>query len=254
MIPACWGDDLSDDALHGRVVSFVKDAQEPTLTVPEIDDYYATITPRSVFFKNIVPGGKLLDLGAGDGMMSVFRDWPAFKRTDIGMYAVSLAKGERFDQYDGYELGNFDDAFPDFGGRPFDAVLCAHFIEHIKDPERCIRWIAERLKPDGRLYLEWPHSVSKRMPSSSVFKALGLDVSTTRFSDDATHIEAWNIDLICGLLHRYGLMTEIVGRTHYPYLARAMRDVGIKTRNQVYGTFAIWGFVGWAQYVVAAKR
>src|SRR5215469_5762343 len=118
MIPACWGDDLSDDALYRRVVSFVNEAREPSLAVTEIDGYYATITPRSVFFKNIVPCGDLLDLGAGDGIMSVFRDWPAFKRSDIGMYAVSLAKGERFDQYNGYELGNFEDEFPDFGGRP----------------------------------------------------------------------------------------------------------------------------------------
>lgn len=254
MIPACWGDHLGDDELHRRTVSFVKDAGEPQLTIPEIDTYYATITPRSVFFKNIVPGGELLDLGAGDGTMAVFREWPAFKRSDISMYAVSLAKGERFDQYDGHELGNFEEAFPDFGGRPFDAILCAHFIEHVKDPDRCIRWIAERLKPGGRLYLEWPHSISKRMPTRAVFTALGLDCSTTRFSDDGTHVEAWDTHLICGLLHRYGLMTEIAGRTHYPYLARQMRDAGIKTRNQVYGTFAIWGFVGWAQYVVAARQ
>src|SRR5262245_26098599 len=112
----CPLDGFDDIEFVRAVLSFIRGADEPTMTQVEIDNYHATIAPRSVFFKNIQYGGELLDLGAGDGTMAIFREWPAFKRTDIRMYAVSLAMGSHFNKYDGYELLNFDELFPDFQG------------------------------------------------------------------------------------------------------------------------------------------
>jgi SAM-dependent methyltransferase len=170
------------------------------------------------------------------------------------MYAVSLDLGTYFPRWDGYELLNFEHEYPNFDGRVFDAILCAHFIEHLKDPERCIRWMAHRLRPGGRVYLEWPHSVSKRMPSSSTVRGMGLSVSTINFFDDRTHVETWEMVSICDTLQRNGLIVEAVGRIHYPFLAAEMRDICMKSHDPVHGTFSIWGFCGWAQYIAASKH
>jgi hypothetical protein len=52
-----------------------------------------TASPRVRFFKSTQPDARLLDLGAGDGGMEVFRQWLSPPREDIRMYAVSLEMG-----------------------------------------------------------------------------------------------------------------------------------------------------------------
>jgi SAM-dependent methyltransferase len=249
----CPLDALDDDALTDSVLGFVLNVQEPKLSIGELDEYYATIAPRSIFYKNISTNADLLDLGAGDGTMVNFREWPVFKRDDIGMFAFSLETGCHFPRYNGYELGDFEEKFPEFDGRFFDAILCAHFIQHLRDPERCIQWISQRLKRGGRFYPEWPHAISKRMPKSAAIRALGLNVSTTNFFDDGTNVETWEMTSICQMLRTHALSTEVIGRTHYPFLAKELKNVSLKTDNQVHGTFAVWSFSAWAQYVAGAK-
>ena len=61
------------------------------------------------------------------------------------MFAFAIERGGMFDRYDGYELGSWPDVKPDFGGRQFDAVFAANFIEHIDQPIEFIRWAVNRL-------------------------------------------------------------------------------------------------------------
>ena len=35
----------------------------------------------------------------------------------------------------------------------YDAVLCAHVVEHLDDPAGAVTWLASRVRPGGRLYL-----------------------------------------------------------------------------------------------------
>lgn len=35
----------------------------------------------------------------------------------------------------------------------YDAVLCAHVVEHLDDPAAAVAWLASRVRPGGRLYL-----------------------------------------------------------------------------------------------------
>jgi 2-polyprenyl-3-methyl-5-hydroxy-6-metoxy-1,4-benzoquinol methylase len=235
------------------MMSWVGESNAPTLTVPEIDNYSASVAPRSVWFKNLPVGSKLLDIGAGNGMMSAFKGWPAYARQDIKMYALSLFEGEHFAKYDGFELGNFEAQLPQFGDVNFNALLCAHFIEHLKDPERCIRWMSSRLSKNGKLYIEWPHSVSKRLPRNTIFKEKGLNVTTTNFFDDGTHVETWEMDFLANLLTKHGFVIQSAGRVCLPFLATQMKDHAKVSNNSVHSTFAVWFYTGWPQYLVAEK-
>lgn len=250
---SCPSDQMSAAQLRSMLLAFAA-ATEPSIhTKVELDNYYSTITPRSIFFKNLPRNATLLDLGAGNGTMSVFKEWPSYKRPDIKMYATSLEKGELFDKYHGYEISNFEKQFPDFPGISLDAVLCAHFIEHLRSPERCIKWISDRLTSGRRLYLEWPHAISKKLPSGAAVRAAGLNVTTVNFSDDRTHVEPWDFRRIKECLSGAQFQIESAGRIHMPYLSSALRNCGKETGDQVYGTFSIWTLVGWAQYIVASK-
>jgi 2-polyprenyl-3-methyl-5-hydroxy-6-metoxy-1,4-benzoquinol methylase len=255
--PHCWADALDEDALQANFANWLAKNKVGSFEQRDkivLDEYHGAITPRSIFLKNLRADAAVLDLGAGNGMLTAFKSWPGIKRPDIKMYAVSLGIGEHFHLYQDYEINDFEKSFPQFDGMAFDAVMCAHFIEHLRDPDRCIRWIASRLAPGGRVYLEWPHVVSKKLPKSSFFSANGLNVMTSNFYDDGTHIEAWNMNDIVNMCHRSGLALETFGRIHFDRVATLFNQLAHATGDSVYGTFSVWLRVGWPQYLVAYKR
>jgi hypothetical protein len=132
-------------------------------------------------------------------------------------------------------------------------VIAAHFIEHLTDPARFIGWIADKIKPTGRIFLEWPHPFSKRMPTRDFFSERGITAFTTNFMDDSTHIEAWPVETIIKIANTKGLAVESLGRILFPEVAAQLRDKARDQNDIVAGTFSIWAAVGWAQYIVLSK-
>jgi SAM-dependent methyltransferase len=247
-------DHLEEEHLSTFIMSWIQNWQAPSISIEDVDIAFNAVTPRSIFVKNLRRGVNLLDVGAGEGTLAVYRTWPLFPRSDIRMYALSLTKGERFDDYDAYELKNFREIDDVFAGVDIQAFVCCHFIEHMTDPRRTIEFFRRRLGPGGRIYLEWPHPISKRMPSRTSFIGRGIQVSTVRFDDDATHIEAWSMTELSTILREKGFAIETAGRTYFPFLADELRNHGCTQSDPVRTTLAVWAFVGWAQYLVAVKQ
>lgn len=235
-----------------RVLQWLSKAEKPSLTKEQIRSYFQTITPRSQFFKTLPKNATVLDLGAGSGALSVLRNWPPPQRHDVDIYAFSLTVGEQFREYVAYEIGDFEQRKPEFDGRIFSAIVCAHFLEHMRDPEACLHWIASRLKAEGRLYIEWPHPISADMPTlGEVREATGIDVMTINFYDDKTHQALIEPYATRYTLEECGFDVESGGRIRFPFIADEMRNIALSDRDPYFLTMAIWHFVGWAQYYIA---
>jgi SAM-dependent methyltransferase len=153
------------------------------LSRERVIELYFTFHPRTAFLKNLPRSASVVDIGAGDGSLSVFASWPEPKRTDLSLHAYSIEKGKSFDKFDSYELSDWNLAPPEFQGRKFDAIVCAHFIEHIADPVSFVDWAARKLNPGGRVYLEWPSPASLTLPPRSELEALGVPLMISRFDD-----------------------------------------------------------------------
>lgn len=192
-------------------------------------------------------------MGAGNGSLSIYKEWPNIARPDLDLYGVSLDPIEKADKYKGVSISNFEKTPRPFPNVQFDAVLAAHFIEHLADPTSFIQWICSQLKPGGRMYFEWPHAISRRMPTRDFFISRGLPVFTTQFMDDTTHVEPWAAETIMDLALAAGLGVETWGRIVLPQIAGLMRDQARERQDIVSGTFAVSAAVGWAQYVVLTK-
>ena len=244
-------DGLSESGLSDAVYEFFRTAEDRYDQYDEIHYAYNSLLPRLNFMKNVRRNSTILDLGAGDGALSVYRDWPLNKRSDMRMLALSLIKGESFDNYESYELKNFEETTDIFTNENIDSVICCHFIEHMKSPDSTIQFLARRLKNRSRVYLEWPHEISKRMPPRLSLIENGHNVSTTRFDDDGTHVETWNMDLIVELLGKHGFKIETVGRVIMPNISADLRDVSKRNNEIVGNTLSLWTYFGWAQYVIA---
>lgn len=213
-------------------------------------ELYFTHHPRTSFLKTLPMGAMVADIGAGDGSLSVFRGWPSPERKDLRLYAYSIEKGRLFDEFEGYEISDWNTAPPDFDGNTFDAVICAHFIEHIADPASFVDWAAAKLNPGGRIYLEWPSPNSLDLPSRTELEKAGVPLVISRFDDDHTHRDLPDRDAIIAAFLAKGFLIEARGIVRLPWLEDEMlahfRDADDGFPRQA----AFWSYSGWSQYLV----
>jgi SAM-dependent methyltransferase len=223
----------------------------PSLDASAMDSILHAMSPRVRFLKSAPACARLLDVGAGDGAMEMFRQWLPPRRDDIRMYAVSLEKGERFGQYDGFELGNFNHAKPDFGGLTFDAMLVCHFVEHIDGGLGAfLAWAKTRLAPGGRVYVEFPSLYSKLAPKRADLIARGLQASCCNFYDDHTHVDTISLEDTRQTLEDHGFFVEESGYWRNPYLEDALIRRGYAEKNEYLATVGVWMKTYFCQYAV----
>lgn len=218
-----------------------------------VAELYFTFHPRTAFFKALASGAEVVDIGAGDGSLSVFRSWPEPKREDLKIYAYSIEKGKYFDDFSGYEISDWNVSQPEFEGKCFDAVLCAHFIEHIEDPASLVVWAARKLRKGGRIYLEWPSPNSLSLPPRKELERLGVPLMISRFDDDHTHRSLPDADAIAGAMRNNGFAIESHGIVRLPWLEDEMLSYK-DAADGFYRQAAFWSYTGWCQYIMAELR
>ena len=210
--------------------------------------------PRAQFIKTLPRDAHVLDFGAGDGGLVVFRSWPAPKREDLTFYGYSLEPIARARAYQAVEIARFEDQAPQFGGRRFEAVFCSHVIEHLSDPDAFLDWAKQALVARGRLYLEWPAQTTLALPGRNELLAHGVDVMVSNFFDDASHqVLPDRSALIAGLEAR-GFAIEQVGIIRLPLFEDELLAHDQREPNSGYRLQAYWSYTGWCQFIVAQKH
>lgn len=216
-------------------------------------ELYFTFHPRTAFLKTLPSDARVADVGAGDGSLSVFRGWPSPERKDLKLYAYSIEKGRLFEDFEGYEISDWNSTPPEFNGQMFDAIICAHFIEHIAEPASFIAWAARKLNKGGRIYLEWPSSNSLTLPPRGELEKAGVPLIISRFDDDCTHRDLPDADMVADEMQARGLAIESRGIVRLPWLEDEIlahyRDAADGFARQA----AFWSRTGWSQYIVAER-
>lgn len=109
-----------------------------------------------IMFLKAVPGGRVLDVGCGNGeRLELLRSlgW-LVQGVDFDETAVQEAKRKGLDVECGelLSVGYLADSF--------DAVISSHVIEHVPEPTAMLEECARILKPGGRLVLVTPNAES----------------------------------------------------------------------------------------------
>jgi len=212
-------------------------------------------SPRVRFIKSLPLGSKVLDLGAGEGSMAIFKQWLEPKRPDLSMYALGLVKGSHFEMYDGYELKDFDTSESLFPGIQFDAVYTSNFVEHIEGGiDRLAPWAASQLKSGGLLYVEGPSVGMEMLPHTADMIAAGLQVSTMNFFDDLTHRRTETLERTREAIESAGFFIEQSGYWRNRFLEGEALRMGYREGETVLTTLSIWMKYLVEQYVVAVKK
>lgn len=247
-----------DNLTESQINEYIRDwigTETPALTDPQtLDQVFNYSLPRTLFLKNLPLNSVVMDVGAGEGSLINYKGWPFFDRSDLEIHALSLEKGRYFDRYNSYEIKNFETEPDIFPGRIFDAMVCCHFLEHMHDLSSTIKFFANRIRTAGRLYLEWPHPITKIFPASRSMLDLGAHITTLNFFDDHTHVEAWPGNDVALLLQDAGFAIEATGRVHLPWLGDQLKSHALKNQDLTRMTVGTWAAMGWSQYLIASRN
>ena len=237
------------------IAAWSEPSQETIMTLDDAIESFHLFGPRARFLKTLPLNASVLDAGAGDRSSIFYKEWPRPKRADLTMYAWAGQKGENFALFNDHEVGFWPQQPPDFGGRSFDAVFSANFIEHIDDPDVFIRQCVARLNNNGRIYLEWPREESLNLPSKKDLAELDVRVMTGHYHDDGTHrrVPPHLSDVISTLIDSGADIIE-QGVASVPMVDQQLAIHARRTNDLVLMTLAYWSVTGWCRYIVAERR
>lgn len=196
----------------------------------------------TAFTQQLPKNARLLDVGCGNFA-------PLYAKTlrpDLYYVGLDIDGGAQPDirktVVDEYHLTRpevFDEAISAFGSGKFDAVICAHNIEHTQKPFQVLEAICNVLRPTGRLYLSFPSEKTSRLPHRK---------GTLNFYDDVTHVwlppfndvivclQQNGIDVIHQIREYHPLIYSLIGMITEPYSAFSGR------LGPLGGTWALYGF------------
>ncbi len=108
---------------------------------------------RLAIVRKFVPGGRLLDVGTGDGRFLEAAQKAGFEvaGTEVSATGVSYARQRGFDVY----LGQITDL--ELPTVNFDVVTMWHVLEHVPEPAAVLRKLYALLRPGGILAVAVPN-------------------------------------------------------------------------------------------------
>jgi SAM-dependent methyltransferase len=169
---------------------------------------------------------RVLDVGCGPG-------WLAQALRDRGHHVVGvdMVAYDGVDQRtDHFICADLDAGLPTDTGEPFDVVIAADVLEHVRDSERLLRDLVSRLA-DGGVVLASVPNISHWYPRTRI--ALGFFGYDQRGILDRTHLRFFTRRSFVQLVGRTGLTVNSTRHTGLPFDA-----VGLGGRSGIAGRVA----------------
>jgi 2-polyprenyl-3-methyl-5-hydroxy-6-metoxy-1,4-benzoquinol methylase len=139
--------------LFRRAAASTKESgnQYDGLTIYAVEGLHRFIADRLKEF--VLPGGRVLDLGAGSGAISARLCDMGFSVTAVDIVADNFRLHGRVPFY----TVNLNGSFADVVGPAFDGIVAAEVVEHLENPRNFLRQCHAALAHGGTLLLSTPN-------------------------------------------------------------------------------------------------
>ena len=234
------------------LLAWISQSCSSEVAVHDAHDWYLIQLPRIVYLKNLPENSVLLDVGAGDGSLILFRDWLAFSRLDLVFVGLSMEPGLHTERYDEFHTCDLDKEKPILRKSP-TAIIACQLVEHVKDYRELLKWFFELLPSGGTVFIDWPSPHTVDLPSRKVFESKGYDITTLNFFDDRTHTNAISIEEIVSSAKELGFLIVNQGMVDMPYLASRLRDEGRMKNDGYLLSMAMWLRTNFVSYCTLRK-
>lgn len=172
---------------------------------PEGDLYYAR--DRSSIYPHVESGQhRILDLGCGAGIVGKRLKELGRAKHVIGVEIFKPVADQAAKYYEQVFQGDIeamDLNFPE----PFDYVICADILEHLRNPDKIVGRIFDWLRPGGKLISSVPNIRNWRILADLLFKG------RWEYEDsgilDRTHLRFFTEDTCRKMLTSQGLVVEL---------------------------------------------
>jgi SAM-dependent methyltransferase len=192
---------------------------------------------------------KLLDVGVGNHSASkTVSLFPACE-----YYGVDLNKDYNNNEEDFkvmkcfYEMDLTKLDFHLIPNEYFDGIWIAHVIEHLRNGDKVIENLIEKLKVGGYMYIEYPGGKSTKLPSM---------YGTLNFYDDLSHVRIYSVKELTGLFERNGckVLNGGIRRNLYFILVSPFRILGHWVRGKKLIGNIFWDILGFAEFIYVRKE
>lgn len=191
-----------------------------------------------------------LDVGCGSHSPTYTKRWfPHWRyhgidrpNSDYDTDASDQAAMETF-----YELDLEHDALDPLPDATFDIATFSHVIEHLPNGLDVLRGIAAKVKPGGKVYVEFPSERSLNLPSMR---------GTLHFCDDETHVRVYSPREIANVLLEEGFRIVRAGPRR-DWLRIMLFPVVVPAKYLLRRGLSgsdFWDITGFAAFVYAEKR
>lgn len=106
--------------------------------------------------------GKVLDIGCGNGIISLHLGGYGFDVTGIDVSEKAIEQAGKNNPYSQvkFKVQSAEDLVA--SGEVFDVIICSEVLEHLHDPSALIQVLYHLLKPNGRLIVTVPNGYGPR--------------------------------------------------------------------------------------------
>jgi len=228
---------------------------KPRLSKDQLLRYWWYFHPRFRFFKTLPSGSKLLDIGAGPGGISCWKEWNWPLRDDLTLYGIDLRESELAPKYFDFKICDLNAGPIPYEDCLFDAVLMSHVLEHLKDEAGILKEIGRVLKKTGRLYIEIPSEETLGYPGRAAFLKEGIKVSSINFFDDGTHLRTFPLPVLEILLEeKSGFRVLESGTIENKFIEDELFTYGYLHEDEEMATYGVWSKLRWAKYLICEKE
>ncbi len=188
-----------------------------------------------------------LDVGCGSNSPSITKRWfPKWSYYGIDRESHGNDAEDAAAMSGYYELDLEKDTLDEVPESFFDVVVLSHVIEHLRNGPQVLKDLAGKLKPGGKMYVEFPSARSLNFPSME---------GTLNFCDDPTHVRVYSTLEISNVLLENGFRIIRAGTKRdkrrlalFPFHLPAK----LLLRKKIKGS-DFWDILGFASYVYAEK-
>jgi len=112
--------------------------------------------------KNIPDGGRVLDVGCGNGVISRHLGQFGYQVLGIDISEKTIAVANQRNTYPNVKFAAISAEQLTAQGETYDAVICSEVLEHLDQPQLLLHTIYESLKDDGLLVVTVPNGNGPR--------------------------------------------------------------------------------------------
>jgi methionine biosynthesis protein MetW len=169
-------------------------------------------------FELLEPGGRMLDIGCGDGSLLALARGSKFQEVcgiDVAPAVVQRAEetcAQRLGSLDGVHVkcADLNETLP-FEDNSFDAVTAIAVIEHLFDPYFSVDEVHRLLRPGGQFIMEVPNLAW--LPRRVDVLLGRLPVTGDEDGWDGGHLHYFTFQTVRDLLSTHGFNIQYIGAT-----------------------------------------